>query len=505
MDNSIQLQYVNIEDLLPGKFQAHFENIGDNLDNLINSIQKYGIIVPLIVREKGINQYEIILGNRRYSAARQIGLQKIPVIIINVDDEKALDIVISENIQRKELSAKEEAYLYEKDLEYTNDNEEKLSSKLGIPIDRILSKLSFIRKNNQQTLNQPLSNNIETSVSNIQTKSSVNQDIISLNELNKEEREDFNMNNDIINNQNLNTDPSKAPQQPQEPTFGGRFFPSLEDAPTNMNMNQSIESFNNNDNTQQSSSLIDLTGDNNNETEHQTPENNESFNANPPQNIPDNNSVNNIESMDQTTNFNDNQIGNIQEIADNQQEQPAVPNLDALSTNIPDNNVNINNNNPIQENNINSNPESINTEEQLTSNNINQNISNDNLSQINNDVSQNQQPIIEDNNNINNVPEQQEIVTSNIEESNNTIPENTPETVSQPTNIGEQQLVQEQNIPQDISNEINNANVNSPKDIIPVVNMIKSLAVNIENLGYKLNITENDNEGSYEINIEVEK
>ena len=150
MENSIK--YINIDDLIPGEFQAHFENIGDNVDNLANSIKKYGIITPLIVREKGVKQYEIILGNRRYSAAKLVGLQQVPVIILDVDDEKALDIVISDNIQRRELTAKEEAYLYDKDLEYTENNEKKLSDKLGIPLDRIISKLSFIRKNNN--LNQ---------------------------------------------------------------------------------------------------------------------------------------------------------------------------------------------------------------------------------------------------------------------------------------------------------------------------------------------------------------
>ncbi|MBR3161418.1 MAG: ParB/RepB/Spo0J family partition protein [Bacilli bacterium] len=510
MENSIELQYVNIEDLLPGQFQAHFENIGDNLDNLINSIQKYGIIIPLIVRKKGINQYEIILGNRRYSAARQIGLKQIPVIIINVDDEKALDIIISENIQRKELSAKEEAYLYEKDLEYTNNNEEKLSNKLGIPIDRILSKLNFIRKNNQATLNQPLSNNNTNVISNIQTNSSINQDIISLVELNKEEREDFNMNNDIINNQNLNTDPSKTPQQPQEPTFGGRFFPSLEDSPTNMNMNQNIDAFNNNSTNQQSSPLIDLTGDNN-ETDQQTPE----F-------LQTNNQV----SLQNSTDYN--QLGNTQEIPDIQQEQPIAPNLDVLSTNI------IDNKETIQNNNISQNSELTNNfNESTVSDETNQNINNDMLQSTNN-ISQSETPPI--NNSINNLTENS-MENPNTEASINTIPDNTipspiditnensistantndstPEIVQQSENIQgqtteqvqttQEEQPQEQNIVANVQSTINEEKTSATKDIIPVVNMIKSLAVNIENLGYKLNITESNNEGSYEINIEVEK
>ena len=164
MDNSIK--YINIEDLIPGEFQAHFENTTDNLDNLANSIKKNGIIVPLVVREKQPQQYEIILGNRRYNAAKMAGLKQVPAIIIEANDEKALDIVISDNVQRRELTAKEEAYLYDKDLEYTN-NEKNLSDKLGIPIDRIISKLSFIRKNSDNKNSTPTNNNTNNINNNI--------------------------------------------------------------------------------------------------------------------------------------------------------------------------------------------------------------------------------------------------------------------------------------------------------------------------------------------------
>ncbi len=503
MENSIR--YVNIEDLLPGEFQAHFENIGDNLDNLVNSISKYGIIVPLIVREKGVNQYEIILGNRRYSAARIAGLKEIPVIVFNVDDEKALDIVISENIQRKELSAKEEANLYEKDLEYTNNNEEQLSNKLGIPIDRILSKLSFIRKSNSTNINNQNNNqNVKSQINSISTNSSINQDIINLTELNKEEREEDNMNNEIINNQKLNTDPSKTPQQPQEPTFGGRFFPSLEDEPTNMNMNQNISAFNTpNSSNQNQEPLIDLTNDNNNENIQ------ENYN-NIPNNIPASNN---------------NQIINTNVSTDIQQESPAVPNLDVLSNSIIDNpNTTIPQN--IAATSV---PEPINNEQVVTDNlttNMTNNISisSDNITPQQNTGNYqelNQQPIastsinsLPQNNNdslsVENIEQtmqpQTELNQQNIENSINEMPiDNNIANPSISENINSANSIQQQNIVPELNQQTSTDNIAPTKDIIPVINMIKSLAVNIENLGYNLNITENENEGSYSINIEVEK
>ena len=109
MDNVIQ--YIGLSELIPGEFHPHLETSNDNLENLTNSIKNYGILEPLIVRPKD-KRFEIILGNRRYKAASSLGMEKVPVIILNIDDTKALELVISDNIQRKELSSKEEAYLY---------------------------------------------------------------------------------------------------------------------------------------------------------------------------------------------------------------------------------------------------------------------------------------------------------------------------------------------------------------------------------------------------------
>lgn len=485
MEDSIK--YVNIDDLIPGEFQAHFDNIGNNNNDLANSISKYGIIVPLIVREKGIQQYEIILGNRRYSAAKMIGLKQVPVIVVNVDDEKALDIIISDNIQRKELTAKEEAYLYDKDLEYTNNNEKSLSDKLGIPIDRIISKLKTIKKDYEKPEKSIENNNLNNIPS---SNNSINQDIINLSELNKEEREDLNMNNDIINNQNLNTDPTKNPaQQPvQEPTFGGRFFPSLEDEPTNMNISQNISAFSMPNNTPQTQPLIDL-------TDTSTPnndinQNNISYSSN--------NQLNN-------SNININPISNINNnINDIQQEQPAVPNLDALSSNIVDNQYqtveSINNENIQPVYNLNNTPRDISNNINIPAqNSVDYSLNSSPMESLNNLESNNQLPPTDINNNTsmnlnNNI---NQFSTNNIADNQNLSMNN--------NNIEQNQNIDIVNEALNYNNDNNIEANNETKDIIPVVNMIKSLAINIENLGYKLNISEEENNESYSINIEVEK
>ncbi len=81
--------------------------MGD-LSELKASISEKGIIEPLIVRQRGA-RYQIIAGERRYQAASQVGLRELPVVIRDVDDTEIIEVALIENIQRKDLSAFEEA------------------------------------------------------------------------------------------------------------------------------------------------------------------------------------------------------------------------------------------------------------------------------------------------------------------------------------------------------------------------------------------------------------
>src|SRR5262245_59466396 len=81
--------------------------MGD-LSELMASITEKGIIEPLIVRQKG-SRYQIVAGERRYQAAVQVGLRELPVVIRDVDDTEIIEVALVENLQRKDLSAFEEA------------------------------------------------------------------------------------------------------------------------------------------------------------------------------------------------------------------------------------------------------------------------------------------------------------------------------------------------------------------------------------------------------------
>tara|TARA_R110001583_G_scaffold116631_2_gene267420 strand:+ start:4350 stop:5258 length:909 start_codon:yes stop_codon:yes gene_type:complete len=103
------LQDININQLQVGKYQPRREMSSDALQELANSIHAQGIIQPIVVRETGHQKYEIIAGERRWRAAKIVGLSTIPCLIKNVEDDAAIAIALIENIQRENLNSMEEA------------------------------------------------------------------------------------------------------------------------------------------------------------------------------------------------------------------------------------------------------------------------------------------------------------------------------------------------------------------------------------------------------------
>ncbi|MEG3756128.1 ParB/RepB/Spo0J family partition protein [Psychromonas arctica] len=103
------LQDLDINQLQVGKYQPRRDMASDALQELANSIHAQGIIQPLVVRETGHQKYEIIAGERRWRAAKMVGLSSIPCLIKNVEDDAAIAIALIENIQRENLNAMEEA------------------------------------------------------------------------------------------------------------------------------------------------------------------------------------------------------------------------------------------------------------------------------------------------------------------------------------------------------------------------------------------------------------
>ena len=141
-ENKQTIYYLNVEDILPNRFQPRLAFDEKELNDLSNSIIKYGVIQPIVVR-KISDKYEIIAGERRYKAACLAGLKTIPAIINNTDDNTSAEIALLENLQRKDLSVIEEAQSYKKLLD-KGFTQEEIANKLSVSQSAIANRLRLL-------------------------------------------------------------------------------------------------------------------------------------------------------------------------------------------------------------------------------------------------------------------------------------------------------------------------------------------------------------------------
>ena len=134
---------ISLNSIIPNRFQPRISFDEEALNELASSIKTYGILQPLILRPLG-DKYEIIAGERRYKAATIAGLSEVPAILVNLDDQTSAELAIIENIQRKDLTAIEEAKSYKKLLDLGNYTQEQLAAKMGKNQSTIANKLRLL-------------------------------------------------------------------------------------------------------------------------------------------------------------------------------------------------------------------------------------------------------------------------------------------------------------------------------------------------------------------------
>ena len=137
---------ISISSIVPNKNQPRKLFEKEALDELTVSIKERGVIQPLIVRrpEELDEKYELIAGERRWQAAQSAGLNEVPVVIIDADNLKSLELAIIENVQRKDLNPIEEAESYKNLIENFGYDQERVSKFIGKSRSHISNSLRLL-------------------------------------------------------------------------------------------------------------------------------------------------------------------------------------------------------------------------------------------------------------------------------------------------------------------------------------------------------------------------
>ena len=107
--NQRTVKEIELEKIKPGRFQPRSNFDNEKLEELTNSIKNQGVLSPILVRELGLNEFEVIAGERRLRASKKAGLTSIPCLVDQKQDQDALVSALIENLQREDLNPVEEA------------------------------------------------------------------------------------------------------------------------------------------------------------------------------------------------------------------------------------------------------------------------------------------------------------------------------------------------------------------------------------------------------------
>ncbi len=117
----------------------------EKLQELVTSIREVGLLQPVVVRQTGTDRYELIMGERRWRASREAGLESIPAIVRATEDEKLLLDALLENLHRAELNALEEAAAYDQLLQDFGCTHEELADRIGRSRSQVSNTLRLLK------------------------------------------------------------------------------------------------------------------------------------------------------------------------------------------------------------------------------------------------------------------------------------------------------------------------------------------------------------------------
>ena len=128
---NVGVRIVPLDHIEQNPEQPRLAMVQEALDELAASIREHGVLQPILVRPIGPNTYQLIAGERRWRASKQAGLETIPALIEEIDDDTALEISIIENLQREDISPLDEAAMFDRMVTEHGYSIRKLADKLG--------------------------------------------------------------------------------------------------------------------------------------------------------------------------------------------------------------------------------------------------------------------------------------------------------------------------------------------------------------------------------------
>lgn len=139
-----QIQDIDITKIVPNSYQPRREFSDESIRELASTLSKEGLLQPIVVREQGEN-FEIIAGERRFRAAKQLGWEKIPAIINNMDDAQAASLALIENLQRENLNPIDEAQAYTNLMKLNNLTQTTLAKNIGKSQSYVANKMRLLK------------------------------------------------------------------------------------------------------------------------------------------------------------------------------------------------------------------------------------------------------------------------------------------------------------------------------------------------------------------------
>ena len=135
---------VPVDQVRPNPYQPRKTFDEQRLKELAQSIQQHGVFTPILVK-KSVGGYELIAGERRLRASKMAGLENIPAIEMEFDDQQMMEIALLENIQREDLNVIEEAKAYEKMIGKLGYTQEELARRIGKSREHVANTLRLLR------------------------------------------------------------------------------------------------------------------------------------------------------------------------------------------------------------------------------------------------------------------------------------------------------------------------------------------------------------------------